>query len=227
MEEEKWRKTDLIAPVAFPASLASALVCSSLHPLNEMTSAEEVLVLRVFSVPDPPEETCLKVDWRPVFERKRGERRGQSPVRQDEKEEQEKEEEEREGGEEVRTFEQPTHVALEVRHPRSQQTLASLGEKVRLLDLALGGVDVRQIEGRSGVALRFSRHASKSVVRRVPPLRTNREREGGKDGGREEGEGGRTESKMAVNRHPAGRGATMIACISSSMIMPACLWSTG
>lgn len=85
------RDTNLIAPVAFPASLASALVCSSLHPLNEMTSAAEVLVLRVFSVPDPPEETCLKVDWRPVFERKRGERRGQSPVRQDEKKEQEKE----------------------------------------------------------------------------------------------------------------------------------------
>lgn len=57
--------------------------------------------------------------------------------------------------EEVRTFEQPTHVALEVRHPRSQQTLTSLGEKVGLLDLALGGVDVRQIEGRPGVALRF------------------------------------------------------------------------
>lgn len=38
-----------MAPVAFPASEASALVCESLHPDHMMTSAGEVLVCFVFS----------------------------------------------------------------------------------------------------------------------------------------------------------------------------------
>lgn len=51
-----------MAPVAFPASVASALVCESLHPDHMMTSAGDVLVCFVFSAaPELPPMTDFPI----------------------------------------------------------------------------------------------------------------------------------------------------------------------
>lgn len=49
-------------------------------------------------------------------------------------------------------LEHASEIASEVAHARTEQALPSLSEEVGLLDLALGRVDVGQVEARAGVA---------------------------------------------------------------------------
>jgi len=146
-----------MAPVAFPASVASALVCESLQPDHMITSAGEVFVCLVFSAAS---ELLPMRDLPMLKSVSRIEAsHGHSPhdslehttgITTD-----------------VSVYPLLTSVcdSPEVAQSSSHESLSSFRQEIRLLDLSLGGVYIRQIQSGSRVTPRTSIQYTKRYSR--------------------------------------------------------------